>query len=505
MCGLVLLYGPRAGERLPRCLQRLAHRGPDAQYHWNSGALSLGFARLAINDKSHAGRQPYCVGSYVAAINGEIYNASELRERYQLKLASTNDCHVVPALVEKLGVAALGKLDGFFAGVVFNEQDNGLIILRDAMGKKPLFWGRSGSECFITSELKALDRVDEFAALPSGISQIDLKTGNCTKLWTMPPDCELETNLSTPVALAAGVKPSELRALITRAVEKRLPAASEPVGVFLSGGLDSSAIAALVSNLRSDARYYCLSAPSAGDGDNARLLADHLKLKQVRYLTLPDGEALTELIHKVVYVTESYNPSVISNGICTYLLAEAAREDGLKLVLSGEGADELFGGYHYYRRNDPWAETRNQLLADLRNTELRRIDLTGMAHAIETRCPFLDREICTWALALCFDDLYRWTDSGCINKAVLREAVNGLLPEQISLRRKISCDVGSGMRALVVRHLRENGCSEREALRKIWCMHFSDSFIGEDHEEHPYFSAYPTFDDIIDRRGTDHK
>ncbi|WGL15206.1 asparagine synthase-related protein [Microbulbifer bruguierae] len=505
MCGLVLLHGPRAAERLPACLQRIAHRGPDAQYHWHSGALSLGFARLAINDKSPAGQQPYRSGSYVAAINGEIYNAAELRERYQLKLASSNDCHVVPAMLDKLGVAALENLDGFFAGVVVDERAQRLLVLRDAMGKKPLFWGRSGSERFITSELKALDRVDDFTALPSGVSEINLENGHCTNLSAMEPECEAKTNLPSPQSPASNSKASALRTLLALAVEKRLPAAGEPVGVFLSGGLDSSAIAALVHHRRPDARYYCLSAPGAADHDHARLLVDHLKLTNVRYLTLPTGNALSQLIHQLVYVAESYNPSVISNGLCTYLLAEAAREDGLKVVLSGEGADELFGGYHHYRNTDPWRETREQLLANLRSTELRRIDLTGMAHAIETRCPFLDRDLYNWALALDYDDLYRRSEDSRNNKIVLREAVKELLPEQIVLRRKTSCDVGSGMRALVVRHLRRNGCTEREALRLIWRHHFLASFDGRNFETHPYFSAYPVFDELIDRRGVDHK
>jgi len=507
MCGIVLLYGPAASERLPTCLQRLAHRGPDAQYSWHSachnGTLSLGFARLAINDKSAAGQQPYRHGEFVAAINGEIYNADDLRARHQLALASSNDCHVVPALLDKLGVAALAELDGFFAGVVVDQRKQRVLVLRDAVGKKPLFWGRSGSERFIVSELKALDQVDEFVALPSGVSEIDLDTGRCTSLLAAAQGSSVST-ASISAAPASEEKARALRTLLEQAVAKRLPADDEPVGVFLSGGLDSSTIAALVSRQRPDARYYCLTSPGAEDDGYVRLLAEHLQLRNVRYLPLPTGEALTTLIQQLVYVTESYNPSIISNGICTYLLAQAAREDGLKVVLSGEGADELFGGYHYYRRNDSWRETRDQLLADLRSTELRRVDLTGMAHAIETRCPFLDGAICAWALALEYEDLYRRDEHQRSNKMVLREAVTALLPEPITWRRKASCDVGSGMRALVVAHLRAHGRSERDALRDIWRNHFAARFVGERLEQNGYFSAYPVFDDIIDRRGSVH-
>ena len=513
MCGVVLLAGPSALNRIPECLQRLQHRGPDAVDVWQQEALAIGFARLAINDLSPAGGQPYRYGDFVSAVNGEIFNSSELRARYQLDVPSSNDCHVIPALLHQLGINAVTELDGFFAGIVYDQREHQLYCLRDGMGKKPLFVGRSGSELFVSSELKALDRVDEFSALPSGLSRLDLISGELNLL--VDTDL-LDTDLVALDSSASGCsqkrfpgsvsntdKQAQLGQLLTQAVTKRLPEVTQPLGVFVSGGLDSSIIAALIHQQRRDVVYYTLTSGSAEDGHYVQCLADHLGLPELRSVSLPDEAELDHLIRTLVYTTESFNPSIISNGLCTYLLARAARQDGLKVVLSGEGADELFGGYHHFLPDGPWRETRLQLLTDLSQTELRRVDLTGMAHGIETRCPFMDRDLINWALQLGYDDLYHRSEDEKLNKWILRQVASGYLPDEIVWRRKMSCDVGSGMRKLVVEHLRKHCSSERDALKAIWQAAFADKYPALD--DRPYFSAYPVFDALIDRRGVEHK
>lgn len=497
MCGVILLAGPVAAERLPACLQRLRHRGPDASDTWHSNNLALGFARLAINDPSPAGGQPFVYGDFVSAVNGEIFNSVPLRNRYTLELSSDNDCHVIPALLLQQGLSAVTELDGFFAGVIYDQKNQQVYCLRDPLGKKPLFVGRSGSELFITSELKALNRLDEFQEVPSGVCQFNLQTGELTPLVTNTLAAQ------AGIAMSPAEKLSHLRNLLTRAVNKRLPVAQEPFGVFLSGGLDSSIVAALAHAQRQNVVYYTLSSGDAADEYYVHLLASKLGLPALRVVPLPAADELDALIRSLVYTTESFNPSVISNGLCTYLLAQAARKDGLKVVLSGEGADELFGGYHYFSADAPWQETRAQLLADLRNTELRRVDLTCMAHGIETRCPFMDRDLVTWAMGLSYGDLYRRSATEKRNKLILREAMEACLPDEIVWRNKVSCDVGSGMRQIVVEHLSREYDSERAALKAIWQEQFAGRYPLQ--EAHPYFSAYPVFDDLIDRRGAAHR
>jgi asparagine synthase (glutamine-hydrolysing) len=201
------------------------------------------------------------------------------------------------------------------------------------------------------------------------------------------------------------------------------------------------------------------------------------------------------LLRSVVFATESFNPSVVSNGLSTFLLAQAVHNDGIKVVLTGEGADEFFGGYHAFRESGPWREIRHQLISDMQFTELRRLDLSCMAHSVEARCPFLDRAIRAFSDELPYRELY----DGGENKVVLRRAFQDLLPEVVLHRPKASLDVGSGVRRTVVQYLRRNGKSEREELMGIW-----QELYAQDATD-AYFHSYPVFDGAISRRGASHR
>ena len=226
------------------------------------------------------------------------------------------------------------------------------------------------------------------------------------------------------------------------------------------------------------------------------MVTQYLHLSDIREVPLPAFSEMSSLISDIVLTTESYNPSIISNGLGTFLLAKAAREAGIKVVLSGEGADELFGGYHRFENdNSEWRVIRSQLIEDMRRTELRRLDLASMANSIEVRCPFLDQKIRSYSDNLKFEDLY----SDGVNKKILRSKFDDYLPTELLNRPKTSLDVGSGIRAMVVNYLRRDGMSERDVLREIWSGHFDFD------ASHPYFSSYPVFDDAIDSRGDTHR
>jgi asparagine synthase (glutamine-hydrolysing) len=351
--------------------------------------------------------------------------------------------------------------------------------LRDHIGKKPLFVGRSENEMFITSELKALRNIDWFESLPLGASTVDLDTGKISLL--------AKHNLPRPQ--------ENLSQVLERAIQKRMPQPDQPVGVFLSGGLDSSLIASFVSRYRGDATYFTLGNTQSPDHQAVMTVVESLGLHDVRIVPLPSTESISELIKAVVFATESFNPSIVSNGLSTYLLAKAAKKAGIKVILTGEGADELFGGYHYFEERDPWQGVRKQLIEDMEFTELRRLDLASMAQSVETRCPFLDIEVRGFSESLGFDEMY----AGRENKVELRRCFKGVLPPSVLERRKTSFDVGSGIRGQVVQYLRRNGKSEREELLTVWQQLFPHDTAAA------YFHSYPVFDPLIDRRGEVHR
>ena len=477
MCGILFMFGPESPEEVQKLLPRLAHRGPDDQRIIGTDEMALGFTRLAINGFNEVGSQPMEYEEMIGAFNGEIYNHQDLSETYGIPL-SLSDTEVILPLFKKLNEGILDVLDGFFSGIIIDRTTSTIWTIRDHIGKKPLFVGRSGAKVFITSELKAIDNVDHFAALPLGLSSVDALTGEVNVIRQHQSIQTLDS----------------LTNIFRDAVIKRLPEPNQPVAVFLSGGLDSSLVAAVVAEHRPDATYFILG--SGDDHEAAQEVVKALGLKDVRYVGLPNAEEVPTLIQKVVWATESFNPSIISNGLGTYLLSKSVNEAGIKVVLGGEGADELFGGYYKYSNPDSnWNSIRKQLINNMPITELRRLDLSSMAHSVEVRCPFLDRHLRNFSDNLVFDDLYR----GDVNKAILRESFEGFLPNSVLQRQKTSLDVGSGIRSLVVKYLTSNGQTERQSLKEIWNELFDMD------ASNLFFSSYPVFDSAIDKRGRVHR
>ena len=486
MCGILLFYGPEAETRLNNNISRIKHRGPDETGIYHHGLLSLGFNRLAINDKSSSGSQPFKYKNFVAVINGEIYNHNALRNQYDIMIEGKCDTQVVLPLFESFGTEIISVLDGFYSGLIFDEKNCELFCLRDYIGKKPLFIGKSHAETFISSELKAVTHIDCFEMLPKGVSRINLSRAEAVPVSRHKLPETDNDNIS-------------LKELVEQAVVKRLPSSDEPVGIFLSGGLDSSIIASVVAAHRKDAVYYTLAEKNSQDYLYVKKIEKCLGLNCVKYISHIENEMLVSLVRRIVYATESYNPSIISNGICSYLLAESAHKDGLKVILSGEGADEIFCGYHMFQPEDNWKGVRQKLISDMCFTELRRIDQSCMAHSIENRCPFLDRYVYSFASDLHYKDFYHKYEDHLENKHILRRSFEDVLPMDIVHRKKMSFDVGSGIRASIVRHLTKEGKAEKEVLKAVWKKLFkADS-------DEAYYHSYPVFDSVIANRGETHK
>jgi len=445
----------------------------------------LGFVRLSINGTGSDGSQPFSAGFQHCLINGEIFNHQELKETNKIEEHSVSDTSVVLPLYQQMGDQFLDLLDGFFSGVIYDEERQRLICFRDHIGKKPLYSGRIGDNVFVCSELKSLPSYSSFSRVPKGLSTINMESGEPISLRKIQ-DTQLRPN-------------SVLRDIVVRSILKRIPAPPRRFGVFLSGGLDSSIVASIVNQFRDDAVFYSLTDETSPDYEPTRNIAQHLKI-EIRSVPLPTQKQLPALIEDVVVATESYNPSFISNGIATYLLAQAAHADGLKVVLSGEGADEVFLGYHKLSQNEDWQGIRTSLLDNLHFTEIRRLDTCTMAHSVEARCPFLDREVLAFARRLSYQDFFRNQDGCIINKVALRIAFKDDLPSSIVQRGKVSMDVGSGLRKMVVEHLTSYGQKEIDVLQELWKRKFAQF-----DETNPHFFTYPIMDQYIAHRGVSHR
>jgi asparagine synthase (glutamine-hydrolysing) len=296
------------------------------------------------------------------------------------------------------------------------------------------------------------------------------------------------------------VPKSALKTVLEDAVKKRIPLKEPQWGLFLSGGLDSSIVAAIASKHADNITYYTLTDTESIDYKYVMELAQYLGIEnKIKVIPLPTMDTLGDLIYSVVYHTESYNPSIVSNGLATYLIAQAVAADGLRVALSGEGADELFSGYRLSKSAVECFSKRAELIENMHFTELRRLDLASMAHTLEVRCPFLDKAVLGASESCTLTDLLETTAEMLQGKQILRPLFKNDLPLSIVERKKVSFDVGSGIRQQVVQYLSGFADNERQALKKIWTR-----FFGAHLSEHEYCHAYPTFDKMIDKRGQTH-
>jgi asparagine synthase (glutamine-hydrolysing) len=463
VCGIVAIHHPGPGgpdaELGARMLDRIVHRGPDGRGERTVGATWLGHARLAIVDLA-GGDQPLGpVEGRWAVVNGEIYNHRELRGAGS---RTDSDSEAVLAAAVSTDPAALGALRGMYAFAVAGEsgEPRDVLVARDPVGVKPLYWAHldDGTVLF-ASELRAFDAahrplVEEF---PPGMS------------WS--PAAGLarfrELHVAGEELTDRGEALGLVRETLVTAVRRRMMA-DVPVGVFLSGGLDSSLVAAIMAHVHREESgpgpIHSFAAGTAGSSDlvAARRVAEHLGLEH--HERVYDADEVLAVLPAVVRSIESYEPSLVRSAVPNYLLAETTART-VKVVLTGEGADELFAGYAHYRDlTDPDAlrDALVESVSGLHNLNLQRCDRVTMAHGLEARVPFLDRDLVNLAARLPME----WKLPGALGqeKALLREAFDGWLPHDLLWRPKEQFGDGSGtaevMAAEVSRLVPDQGWSD---------------------------------------------
>ena len=335
---------------------------------------------------------------------------------------------------------AFHELDGMFASFVTDGER--FVAARDAFGIKPLYvgWNDSTHVLWLASEFKALaPQCDGFRALPPGSY---LTQAGDVHQWFSP---RWVTEVGTRTCATA----EELRCRLDTAVVKRLMS-DVPVGVFLSGGLDSSIVAALVNERLGPVETFAVGLAGAADLDAARCVAKALGTRHRECVYTRDD--VSSALETVIYHLESYDPALIRSAVPCYLLARLAAET-VKVVLTGEGADELFGGYAYFSRVEDPAQFHREcvaLLQNLHGMNLQRVDRMTMAHGLEGRVPFLDTEFVAWSMAI--DPRLKLWPNGALEKRLLRTAFQSVLPSEIVARKKLEFSAGSGVEALLAEY-----------------------------------------------------
>lgn len=458
MCGIVCAFDLKQSstEVRPQILEmskRLRHRGPDWSGIYDCENAILGHERLAIVDPT-SGKQPLISPSnnLILAANGEIYNHNELRKPYEASYGfkTKSDCEVILALYEKEGKSFINKLNGIFAFALYDQEKDEYFIARDHMGIIPLYmgWDVNGT-FFIASELKALE-------------------GICSKIELFPPGHYLHSKDEAPTKwyhpewnTYEAVKDNstsieELHDALSDAVHRQLMS-DVPYGVLLSGGLDSSITSALAKKFAAKRvesgdtqsawwpQLHSFSVGLEGSPDlaAAQKVAEHIGTvhHEIKF-TIQEG---LDAIREVIYHLETYDITTIRASTPMFLMARAIKALGIKMVLSGEGADELLGGYLYFHKAPNAKEFHEETvrkLEKLHQYDCLRANKSLAAWGIEGRVPFLDKEFIEVAMRINPKD--KMISDDRMEKWVLRKAFENYLPKSVTWRQKEQFSDGVG-------------------------------------------------------------
>ncbi|KAL9235379.1 hypothetical protein vseg_010141 [Gypsophila vaccaria] len=458
MCGILAVLGCSDDSQAKRTRvlelsRRLKHRGPDWSGIYQNGDCYLSHQRLAIIDPASGDQPLYNENqTIVVTVNGEIYNHEELRKRlHKHEFRTGSDCEVIAHLYEEHGENFIDMLDGVYSFVLLDTRDNSFIAARDAIGITSLYigWGLDGS-VWISSELKGLhDDCEHFECFPPG-HLYSSKSGSLRR-WYNPPWFS-EAVPSTPY------DPLALRQAFENAVKKRLMS-DVPFGVLLSGGLDSSLVASITTRHLAGTKAartwgaqlhsFCVGLEGSPDLKAAKEVADCLgTIHHEFHFTVQEG---IDAIDDVIYHIETYDVTTVRASTPMFLMSRKIKSLGVKMVLSGEGADEIFGGYLYFHKapnkEELHRETCHKIKA-LHMYDCLRANKATSAWGLEVRVPFLDKEFIDVAMSIDPEWKLIKPQEGRIEKWILRRAFDDeerpYLPKHILYRQKEQFSDGVG-------------------------------------------------------------
>ncbi len=458
MCGIVSIFNIKEQTKPLRdkalaMAKKIRHRGPDWSGIYCGRTAILAHERLSIVDPQ-SGKQPLFSPDHkqILAVNGEIYNHLDIRKRYagKYQFQTGSDCEVILALYRDKGIHFLEELNGIFAFALYDEEQDTFLIARDPIGVIPLYIGYDADgKVYCASELKALegfcDRYEPF--LPG--HYYDSKEGKMTR-WYTRDWMSYDAVKDNPASV------EELREALEAAVRRQLMS-DVPYGVLLSGGLDSSVISAVAkkyashrveSNGKQEAWWpqlhsFAVGLKGAPDLAKAREVADHIGTvhHEINY-TIQEG---LDAVRDVIYFIETYDVTTVRASTPMYLLARVIKSMGIKMVLSGEGADEVFGGYLYFHKAPDARAFHEETLRKLSKLYLYdclRANKSLAAWGVEGRVPFLDKEFLDVAMRL--NPAAKMCPGKTIEKKIVREAFQDMLPAGVAWRQKEQFSDGVG-------------------------------------------------------------
>ena len=468
MCGIACIFNikeqtPELRQKALTMAKRIRHRGPDWSGIYCGGSAILAHERLSIVDPQSGGQPLYSPDRrQVLAVNGEIYNHRDLRADFagEYQFQTGSDCEVILALYRRYGTDFIERLSGIFAFALYDEERDEFLIARDPIGVIPLYIGRDADgTLYCASELKALEGLcDEYEPFLPGHYYWS-REGKMRRWyrrdWT-DYDAVRDRYASLPADEAWQAQVADVRTALEAAVRRQLMS-DVPYGVLLSGGLDSSVISA-VAKLYADRRIetdgqqaawwpqlhsFAVGLKGAPDLEKARLVAEHIGTvhHEIHY-TIQEG---LDAIRDVIYYIETYDVTTVRASTPMYLLARVIKSMGIKMVLSGEGADEVFGGYLYFHKApnaQAFHEETVRKLSKLHLYDCLRANKSLSAWGVEGRVPFLDKEFLDVAMRL--NPAAKMCPGHTIEKKIVREAFAQLLPEAVAWRQKEQFSDGVG-------------------------------------------------------------
>ena len=459
MCGIVAVLDIASGDvtklrsQVLKMSDKLRHRGPDWSGIYTGEKAILAHERLSIVDPQSGG-QPLKSkdGKIILTVNGEIYNHLAIREQLkgEYEFQTGSDCEVILALYRKKGIHFLEDLNGIFAFVLYDEEKDEYLVARDPIGVIPLYIGTDNAgHIMVASELKALEgyAVHYEPFLPGHYYYSKEKK---QVRWYVRDWMEYDAVKDNPVDI------SDLKRSLEAAVQRQLMS-DVPYGVLLSGGLDSSIISAIAkkyvakrieNDSKTDAWWpqlhsFAVGLKGAPDLKAAKKVADYIGTvhHEINY-TVQEG---LDAIRNVIYYIETYDVTTVRASTPMYLLARVIKSMGIKMVLSGEGADEVFGGYLYFHKAPDakaFHEETVRKIGKLYLYDCLRANKSLSAWGVEGRVPFLDKEFLDVAMRL--NPEAKMSPGKVIEKKILREAFSDMLPDEVVWRQKEQFSDGVG-------------------------------------------------------------